>query len=86
MTKKTMWRVPFDGKKSDIPVEDWKNYSDLMEGSGEAILISWCKNKLGDKRVAELEDVVQGYINIHNTQPVYHNEAPSKFSALPKVT
>ena len=86
VTKKTLWRVPFDGKKSDIPVEDWKNYSDLMEGSGEAILISWCKTKLGDKKVAELEDVVQGYINIHNAQPVYHNEAPSKFSDLPKVT
>ena len=50
VTKKTMWKVPFDGKKSDIPVEDWKNYSDLMEGSGEAILISWCKTKLGENR------------------------------------
>ena len=86
VTKKTLWKVPFSGKKSDIPVDDWKNYADLMEGSGEAILISWCKTKLGDKRVAELEDVVQGYINIHNATPIYHNEVPSKFSTLPKVT
>ena len=55
-----------------------------MEGSGEAILISWCKNAIGSEQVAALEDKVQGYINIHNSQPVYHNEAPSKFSALPK--
>tara|TARA_A100001391_G_scaffold191180_2_gene164348 strand:- start:372 stop:746 length:375 start_codon:yes stop_codon:yes gene_type:complete len=89
VTKKTLWKVPFEGKKSDIPVEDWKNYSDLMEGSGEAILISWCKNALGAKRVAELEDVVQGYINIATDptlSPTYHNEAPANFSALPKIT
>ena len=86
VTKKTMWKVPFSGKKSDIPVEDWKNYSDLMEGSGEEILISWCKNAIGSEQVATLEDRVQGYINVHTTQPVYHNEAPSKFSTLPKVT
>ena len=90
VTKKTLWKVPFEGKKSDIPVEDWKSYSDLMEGSGEAILISWCKNALGAKRVAELEDVVQGYINIATdpalTRPTYHNEAPANFSPLPKVT
>ena len=86
VTKKILWKVPFDGKKSDIPVDDWKNYADLMEGSGEAILISWCKNAIGPEQVAALEDKVQGYINIHNSTPVYHNEAPSKFSALPKVT
>tara|TARA_B100000945_G_C20312452_1_gene563536 strand:+ start:639 stop:1016 length:378 start_codon:yes stop_codon:yes gene_type:complete len=90
VTKKTLWKVPFQGKKSDIPVDDWKSYSDLMEGSGEAILISWCKNALGEERVAQLEDVVQGYINIATdpalTRPTYHNEAPSKFSALPEVT
>ena len=86
VTKKTLWRVPFNGKKSDIPVEDWKNYSDLMEGSGEAILISWCKNAIGATKVAQLEDVVQGYINIEKTLPTYHNESPANFSPLPKVT
>jgi len=86
VTKKTLWKVPFGGKKSDIPVDDWKNYADLMEGSGEAILISWCKNAIGSGQVAILEDKVQGYINIHNAQPVYHSEAPSKFSSLPTVT
>ena len=89
VTKKTLWKAPFGGKKSDIPVEDWKSYSELMESSGEATLISWCKNAIGAKRVAELEDVVQGYINIHvdpNLTPPRHFEAPSNFSALPTVT
>jgi len=89
VTKKTMWKVPFGGKKSDMPVEDWTSYADLMEGSGEATLISWCKTKLGDKRVAELEDVVQGYINIHvdpNLTPPKHFEVPAKFSSKPVVT
>ena len=54
VTKKTLWRVPFNGKKSDIPVEDWKNYSDLMEGSGESTLISWCKNAIGSEQVAAI--------------------------------
>ena len=31
VTKKTMWKVPFSGKKSDIPVEDWKNYSEIYK-------------------------------------------------------
>ena len=57
-----------------------------MEGSGESTLISWCKNAIGSEQVAALEDVVQGYINIHNSQPEYHNEAPANFSPLPKVT
>jgi len=89
VTKKTMWKVPFEGKKSDMPVEDWTSYADLMEGSGEETLISWCKTKLGDKRVAELEDVVQGYINIHvdpNLTPPKHFEVPAKFSSKPVVT
>ena len=89
VTKKTMWKVPFEGKKSDIPVEDWKSYSDLMEGPGEATLISWCKTKLGDNRVAELEDIVQGYINIHvdpNLIPPKHLEVPANFSPKPVVT
>ena len=89
VTKKTMWKVPFGGQKSDIPVNEWTSYADLMEGPGEAIMISWCKNKLGDKRVAELENVVQGYINIHvdpNLTPPKHFEAPAKFSSKPSVT
>ena len=89
VTKKTLWKVRFEGKKSDIPVEDWKSYADLMEGSGEATLISWCKTKLGDKRVAELEDIVQGYINIHvdpNLTPPKHLEVPANFSPKPAVT
>ena len=89
VTKKTLWKVPFEGKKSDIPVNEWTNYADLMEGPGEAIMISWCKDKLGDKRVAELEDVVQGYINIHvdpNLTPPKHFEVPAKFSPKPAVT
>ena len=89
VTKKTLWKVPFGGKKSDIPVNEWTNYADLMEGPGEAIMISWCKDKLGDKRVAELEDVVQGYINIHvdpNLTPPKHFEVPAKFSPKPAVT
>ena len=89
VTKKTLWKVPFEGKKSDIPVNEWTNYADLMEGSGEATLIGWCKTKLGNKRVAELEDVVQGYINIHvdpNLTPPKHFEVPAKFSSKPVVT
>ena len=89
VTKKNMWKVPFGGKKSDIPVDDWKSYADLMEGSGEATLIAWCKTKLGDARVAELEDTVQGYINIHNDpalNPPKHFEAPANFSTPPAVT
>ena len=89
VTKKTLWKVPFEGKKSDIPVNEWTNYADLMEGSGEATLIGWCKTKLGDKRVAELEDAVQGYINIHvdpNLTPPKHFEVPAKFSSKPVVT
>ena len=89
VTKKTLWKAPFGGKKSDIPVEDWKSYSELMESSGEATLISWCKNAIGAKRVAELEDVVQGYINIHvdpNLTPPRHLEAPANFSPKPTVT
>ena len=89
VTKKTMWKVPFEGKKSDMPVEDWTSYADLMEGSGETTLISWCKTKLGNKRIAELEDVVQGYINIHvdpNLTPPKHFEIPANFSTKPSVT
>ena len=89
VTKKTMWKVPFGGKKSDIPVNDWKSYADLMESDGEAVLIAWCKDKLGAERVAKLEDVVQGYINIHNDpalNPPKHFEAPAKFSNPPTVT
>jgi hypothetical protein len=89
ITKKTMWKVPFGGKKSDMPVEDWTSYEDLMEGSGEATLIALCKTALGTKRVAELEDAVQGYINIHvdpNLTPPKHFEVPAKFSSKPVVT
>ncbi len=89
VTKKTLWKVPFGGKKSDMPVEDWTSYDDLMDGPGEEILISWCKTKLGNKRVAELEDAVQGYINIHNDTnltPPKHLEVPANFSAKPVVT
>ena len=89
VTKKTLWKVPFGGKKSDMPVEDWTSYADLMDGPGEEILISWCKTKLGDKRVAELEDAVQGYINMHidpNLTPPKHLEVPANFSAKPVVT
>lgn len=89
ITKKTMWKVPFGGKKSDMPVEDWTSYADLMEGPGEETLIAWCKTVLGDARVAELEDVVQGYINIHvdpNLTPPKHFEVPAKFSSKPVVT
>lgn len=89
ITKKTMWKVPFEGKKSDMPVEDWTSYADLMEGPGEATLIAWCKTALGDARVAELEDVVQGNINIHvdpNLTPPEHLEVPAKFSSKPSVT
>tara|TARA_R100001443_G_scaffold116576_1_gene137400 strand:- start:63 stop:458 length:396 start_codon:yes stop_codon:yes gene_type:complete len=89
VTKKTTWKVSFGGKKSDMPMDDWKSYAELMEGSGEAILIAWCKTQLGDARVAELEDVVQGYINIHNDPNLNtpkHFEAPANFSAPPQVT
>lgn len=89
VTKKALWKIPFEGKKSDIPVDDWKSYADLMEGPGEATLIAWCKTALGDKRVAELEDAVQGYINIHvdpNLTPPKHLEIPAKFSSKPVVT
>ena len=89
VTKKTLWKVPFGGKKSDMPVEDWTSYADLMDGPGEEILISWCKTKLGDKRVLELEDSVQGYINIHvdpNLIPPKHLEVPANFSPKPAVT
>ena len=89
VTKKNLWRVPFGGKKSDIPGSDWKTYEDLMKSDGEAVLIAWCKDKLGTKRVAELEDVVQGYINIHNDpalNPPKHFEAPANFSTPPTVT
>ena len=34
VTKKLLWKVPFSGQKSDIPVDDWKSYADLMEGPG----------------------------------------------------
>ena len=89
VTKKNTWKVPFGGKKSDIPVSDWKNYADLMESDGEAILVGWCKDKIGAQKVADLEDIVQGYINIHNDpllNPPKHFEAPAKFSAPPQVT
>ena len=89
VTKKTMWKVPFSGQKSDIPVDDWKSYADLMEGPGEEIMIGWCKASLGEKRVAELEDKVQGYINMHvdpKLNPPKHFEVPAKFSSKPVVT
>ena len=89
VTKKTLWKVPFDGRKSDIPVNDWKSYSDLMQSDGEAILISWCKNKIGETQCAKLEDIVQGNINIHNDlalNPPRHLEAPANFSPKPTVT
>ncbi len=76
-------------KIRNMPVEDWTSYDDLMDGPGEEILISWCKTKLGNKRVAELEDAVQGYINIHNDTnltPPKHLEVPANFSAKPVVT
>ncbi len=89
VTKKTMWKVPFGGKKSDIPVDNWKSYADLMKSDGEATLVAWCKDKLGSKQVAALEDVVQGYINIQTDpalSPPVHREVPANFSAPPKVT
>ena len=89
ITKKSLWQVPFEGKKTDIPVNDWKSYDDLMESEGEATLIEWCKNAMGSENVAKLEDAVQGYINIHvdpSLTPPRHIEAPSKFSAKPTVT
>ena len=89
ITKKSLWQVPFEGKKSDIPVSDWKSYADLMESEGEATLIEWCKNVIGSENVARLEDAVQGYINIHvdpSLTPPRHLEAPANFSPKPTVT
>ena len=36
----------------------------LMEGPGEEIMIEWCKFTISENN-AELEDIVQGYINMH---------------------
>ena len=89
VTKKTQWIVPFDNlSKSDIG-SNFKSYVDLTKSEGEATLIQWAKDKLGSDRVAQLEDVALGNINIHNDlalNPPRHLEAPANFSPKPTVT
>ena len=64
-----------------------RTFNEAGKKIGPSNIIVYDANK---KRVAELEDVVQGYINIATdpalTRPTYHNEAPANFSPLPKVT
>ena len=86
VTKKTTWEVPFDNlSKSDIG-SNFKSYVDLTKSEGEATLIQWAKDKLGSDRVAQLEDVALGNINIHNATMNLKKESSSNFPNLPAET
>ena len=86
VTKKTTWEVPFDNlSKSDIG-SDFKSYADLTKAEGEATLIQWAKDKLGSDRVAQLEDVALGNVNIHNATMNLKKESSSNFPDLPTET
>ena len=85
VTKETRWEIPFDWDKDSIG-SDFKSYADLTKAEGEATLIKWCKDTLGTEQVAKLEDVVRGYIVIHNNIPKLKKEKSSNFPAFPSVT
>ena len=86
VTKKTTWEVPFDNLSKSELGSDFKSYEDLTKAEGEAILIQWAKDKLGSDRVAQLEDVALGNINIHNATMNLKKESSSNFPDLPDVT
>ena len=71
--------------KSDIG-SDFKSYADLTKAEGEATLIQWAKDKLGSDRVAQLEDVALGNVNIHNATMNLKKESSSNFPNLPAET
>ncbi len=86
VTKKTQWIVPFDNlTKADI-ISNFKSYEDLTKAEGEATLIQWAKDKLGSDRVAQLEDVALGNVNIHNAMMNLKKESSSNFPDLPAET